>query len=159
MKDINIPIWWKDLTDKAKQEVTDLFDLDVSKDVIEKIFNWDEFPMTTLVIPNLVVSESGEKISYNPDANVDGTSLQGGITASYDDLVTCFGPSKGGDGCKTDAEWNGTLGGIKFAIYNWKNGPVYGGPAVELNKKWNIGGHNHKALEAVETYMKQILGK
>lgn len=84
--------------------------------------------------------------------DIAGTSLRGHITATYAELVVCFGTPDEGDGYKTDAEW-----AIKFAdgkvatIYNWKNGPNYGcGDSVNAITNWNIGGRSDEVVRRVE---------
>ena len=85
--------------------------------------------------------------------NVYGTSLQGYIKASYEQLLKAFGPPNPDlcDNYKTDVEWafefaDGTIA----TLYNWKNGHNYLGEAegLELNDiyKWNVGGKNEKAV-------------
>ena len=94
--------------------------------------------------------------------NVGGTSLQGYIKASYEQLLQTFGAPnpKLCDNYKTDVEW-----AFKFAdgtiatLYNWKNGKNYlGDEGLELNDiyEWNVGGFNEKAvsklLEKLRSY-------
>jgi len=66
------------------------------------------------------------------DAN--GTSLQGYLNISYDELKAAFGEPESGDGYKVDAEWiflvadgiTDTPSGLEpVTIYNWKNGPRF----------------------------------
>ena len=99
--------------------------------------------------------------------NVGGTSLQGYIKASYEQLLQTFGAPnpKLCDNYKTDVEW-----AFKFAdgtvatLYNWKNGHNYLGEAegLELNDiyEWNVGGFNEKAvsklLEKLRSHQKKI---
>jgi len=84
--------------------------------------------------------------------NVGGTSLQGYIKASYEQLLKAFGAPNSTlcDNYKTDVEW-----AFKFAdgtvatLYNWKNGKNYlGSEGLELNDiyEWNVGGFNEKAV-------------
>ena len=94
--------------------------------------------------------------------NVGGTSLQGYIKASYEQLLKTFGPPHEGmsDNYKTDVEWafefaDGTIA----TLYNWKNGKNYlGDEGSELNNiyEWNVGGFNDKAvsklLEKLRSY-------
>lgn len=102
-------------------------------------------------------------VSINDNSDVaNGTSLQGHITAAYEDLVAVFGPPGcGGDGYKTDVEWvivfdDGTVA----TIYNWKNGRNYcgaSGKPVEMITYWNVGGHNSKAVaQVMATLLKYI---
>jgi len=92
--------------------------------------------------------------------NVNGTSLQGYIRASYEQLLKAFGrPHEGmSDGYKTDVEWafefaDGTIA----TLYNWKNGKNYcGSEGLELNDiyDWNVGGHSDKAVEKIKKLIK-----
>ena len=85
--------------------------------------------------------------------DINGTSLQGQITANYDDLVRAFGAPLAGDDYKTDAEWAVQVNGTVATVYNWKNGPAYGGPdgtPVARITRWNIGGRSYAAVELVE---------
>lgn len=93
-----------------------------------------------------------------------GTCLQGELTASYEDLVDCFGEPQytetSGDG-KVDVEWNLTITEPDFneehsvTIYNWKD--YDGGLECKTNPRyeWHIGGHN--ALASV--YLKEAFGE
>jgi len=98
--------------------------------------------------------------------NVGGTSLQGYIKASYEQLLQTFGAPNSTlcDNYKTDVEW-----AFKFAdgtvatLYNWKNGKNYlGSEGLELNDiyEWNVGGFNDKAvsrlLEKLRSQQKKI---
>ena len=82
------------------------------------------------------------------DAN--GTSLQGYIPATYNQLVERFGQPDGG-GDKTTVEWV-----LKFAdgtvatIYDWK---VDETPQYMYN--WHIGGKNKTAVIRVTSTFKQ----
>jgi hypothetical protein len=81
---------------------------------------------------------------------VNGTSLQGYITATYDQLVERFGQPEGG-GDKTTVEWC-----LKFAdgtvatIYDWKLDET---PTSMYN--WHIGGVNNTAVTRVTSTFKQ----
>lgn len=87
------------------------------------------------------------------NVNVEGTSLQGYITCSYDTLCEVFGQPYGGDGYKTQAEWLvKTDEGVVFAIYDWKeHQPVYD------VTEWNIGGKTSEAVSALHTIIEQKL--
>lgn len=75
-------------------------------------------------------------------AEINGTSLCGYIEATYAELIAVFGLPSEGDGAKTDAEWaiRLTRTGNVAAIYNWKNGPAYGGSPISTITRWNVGG-------------------
>jgi hypothetical protein len=87
----------------------------------------------------------------DPSINGCGTSLQGYIKISYDDLVKLFGEPQASDGYKVDAQWviksfNGTV----ITIYNYKDGINYNGPEGTPTKdiiNWHIGGENQKSVE------------
>ena len=82
--------------------------------------------------------------------DTNGTSLQGYIPATYDQLVERFGQPEGG-GDKTTVEWC-----LKFAdgtvatIYDWK---VDETPMSMYN--WHIGGKNKTAVARVTHALKQ----
>jgi hypothetical protein len=91
----------------------------------------------------------------NATADINGTCLQGYITADYDELVECFGDfTSEGDGYKIDVEWELTFeDGTIATIYNWKNGHNYLGETgcpVECIERWHIGGRSQRAVERVE---------
>ena len=81
---------------------------------------------------------------------VNGTSLQGYVPATYDQLVERFGQPEGG-GDKTTVEWclkfeDGTVA----TIYDWK---VDETPTYMYN--WHIGGKNKTAVTRVTQSLKQ----
>lgn len=81
-------------------------------------------------------------------ASIEGTSLCGTMTATYAALVAAFGEPDGGSS-KTDVEWVlMTPAGIA-TVYNWKNGPAYGGSEVVDITDWNIGGHTSEVVDHV----------
>jgi len=86
--------------------------------------------------------------------NVNGTSLQGYITCSYDTLVEVFGePNGSGDGYKVQAEWLGKSGDTVFTIYDWKeHQDIYD------VTDWHIGGTGHSAVEVVHNIVRERLG-
>ena len=88
------------------------------------------------------------------EATVGGTSLQGYIKTTYDDLVEVFGEPRytGGDD-KVTTEWD-----LEFevddeyvvaTIYDWKLDKT---PFGEY--RWHIGGHFAFAAEVVTQFMK-----
>lgn len=99
--------------------------------------------------------------------HVEGTSLQGYLTASYSDLVSLFGRPSEGDGHKVDVEWYLLFeeGGKKVVatIYNWKNGINYCGKEEGIPTKkiteWHIGGHLPVAAEMVKAYIDRYIGQ
>lgn len=90
------------------------------------------------------------KISSINKVSPIGTSFQGYLLSSYENIVRVYGDPMEGD-YKTDVEWvikweDGLVG----TIYNWKNGKNYLGEKgleVEDITEWNIGG----AKKIVET--------
>ena len=88
------------------------------------------------------------------EATVGGTSLQGYIKTTYDDLVEVFGEPRytGGDD-KVTTEWD-----LEFevddeyvvaTIYDWKLDET---PFDEY--RWHIGGHFAFAADVVTQFMK-----
>ena len=86
---------------------------------------------------------------------IDGTSLQGYMDISYEEIFKKLGkPNMEGDPYKVDAEW-----GIKFhdtnevaTIYNYKTGRRYLGDEgldVEDIRDWHIGGRDKSIVERV----------
>ena len=80
----------------------------------------------------------------------NGTSLQGYVTATYDQLVERFGEPEGG-GDKTTVEWclafeDGTIA----TIYDWKE---YETPMYAYD--WHIGGKSNTAVTRVKQAFKQ----
>lgn len=85
--------------------------------------------------------------------NVNGTSLQGYITCSYDTLVEVFGEPMEGDGYKTQAEWAGKSGDTVFTIYDWKEEQD-----IYDVTDWHIGGYGLSAVEVVHNIVNDRLG-
>ena len=82
---------------------------------------------------------------------VNGTSLQGYITATYDQLVERFGQPEGG-GDKTTVEWCLKIAdGTVATIYDWKE---YQTP-TDLYR-WHIGGRNSRSVNLVNQTFKQV---
>ena len=90
------------------------------------------------------------------EVSVGGTSLQGYVKTTYDEIVKVFGEprytSSGDD--KVTAEWN-----LEFdvddecviaTIYDWKLGKT---PFGEYD--WHIGGYSTQAADVVAEYMKR----
>ena len=92
-----------------------------------------------------------------------GTSLQGEINISYQDLVSVFGePNTKNDGYKTDAEWIGTIDGEVFTIYNYKSGKNYlgkDGLEVEEITEWHIGGKQKEVVKKILKYIQDTIVK
>jgi len=93
-------------------------------------------------------------MKFTKEADVNGTSLQGYVTACFHELVEVFGEPEGG-GDKTTVEWalefeDGTVA----TIYDWKE---YDTPMGKYD--WHVGGYNLKAVDRVEQAFKQGLRK
>lgn len=92
------------------------------------------------------------------------TSLQGYITASYEDLVKVFGKPQctetSGDG-KVDVEWELTIYDHEFdmqfpvTIYNWKD--YDGGREAMSNPNyiWHIGGNSGIVASYINEYFNE----
>ena len=90
----------------------------------------------------------GFKVLKGEDANgvIDGTHLQDYAETKYDDLVKTFGEPEdiSSPGNKSDVEWTIQFAdGLIGTIYNYKDGPNYGGGAVEEITNWHIGGKDY----------------
>ena len=104
------------------------------------------------------------------NGELDGTSLQGQIDMSYEDMICIFGKPHENDGHKVDAEWSfvasfwekdsteGFMEEVEFSLYNWKDGRNYCGseglPLSDITD-WNIGGRSHKAVDVVHRIIKE----
>lgn len=90
-------------------------------------------------------------MQFSTQADINGTSLQGYIEASYWELVDAFGDPEPGDGYKTQAEWclrfeDGTV----VSVYDWKQSVK-----PQDVKKWNVGGFDIWA----DDYINKALGR
>ena len=90
-------------------------------------------------------------MKFTKDANANGTSLQGYMTAYYHQLVEVFGEPDVTFGDKVTAEWclefeDGTVA----TIYDWKE---YETPMGSY--RWHIGGRDGMAVGAVHDAFKQ----
>jgi hypothetical protein len=86
---------------------------------------------------------------------VSGSSFQGEVTATYEELVEKFGepnfgPDENSDG-KVTCEWGVEIDGVICTIYDWK---VYG-DTPRGYYDWHIGGYNKKAYEKVAGVMNE----
>jgi hypothetical protein len=94
------------------------------------------------------------------DASITGTSLQGYIEATYDDLVKAFGKptydsTEDGESDKVHTQWalefeneEGDL--VVATIYDWKEENAYNSRVGKY--RWHIGGNSYDAVEAVTDY-------
>jgi hypothetical protein len=95
-----------------------------------------------------------QTIKITPEADISGTSLQGGIDTTYKMLCKMFGIPEDGDGYKTDAEWVLTTPFGVGTIYNYKDGKAYLGDEgldTEDITDWHIGGHNNETAIIIQT--------
>jgi hypothetical protein len=85
------------------------------------------------------------------DIDTNGTSHQGEISETFENLLKVFGTPMGASADnKVDVEWNIMFNdGVVATIYNWKNGVAYLGSTginpVDITN-WHIGG---KTISAV----------
>lgn len=106
-------------------------------------------------------------IKQNPGSS--GTSLQGYLNASYDDLVLAFGKPTFDETSadnKVDIEWcleiyeNDNEDPIQVTIYNWKD---YDGGLRAISDpqyEWHIGGRNRiDAVTLKEAFIYQLANK
>ena len=89
------------------------------------------------------------------DSNVpvSGTSLQGTVKCTYEDLVETLGEPHIQGGDKTTAEWSLLFDdddGFKYSatIYDWKTDST---PMGEYD--WHVGGYGREAVWAVHDLM------
>jgi len=85
-----------------------------------------------------------EKARYEENR---GTSYQGEMFATYQELTKVFGRPYDGDGSKVHAEWVGKIFGMTFTIYDYKDDA----PANKV-KIWHIGGNEKAVVELVKAY-------
>jgi len=87
----------------------------------------------------------------NYDLPIFGTSLQGYIDATYEDIVKAFGESKGPsmDG-KVTNRWSVLIDGVLCTIYDYKKNLNTG----EI-ERWHIGGRHIKCQNLVRTIIKE----
>jgi hypothetical protein len=84
-------------------------------------------------------------MKFTKDSSVSGTSLQGYVTARYDQLVAVFGEPDLTNGDKVTAEWCLDFeDGTAATIYDWKE---YETPMGQY--RWHIGGKSQAAVSAV----------
>jgi hypothetical protein len=88
------------------------------------------------------------------EIDINGSCLQGEITAGFAELVLLFGKPHDGDGHKVDAEWDVRFeDGTVATIYNWKNGKNYcgkNGTPTEQITDWHIGGDHKRCVDKVQ---------
>ena len=87
---------------------------------------------------------------------IGGTSSQGEVYTDYDTLVAAFGePTYGPDGDpneKVTCEWLLEIDGTVVTIYDWKE---YGDTPRHYYD-WHIGGHDRRAVDRVESIIREV---
>jgi hypothetical protein len=103
-----------------------------------------------------------KKLGLPPaDLSTGGTSYEGEMDVSYQDLVEAFGaPHNNGDGYKVDAEWVLETPDGVATVYNYKTGQNYrpDGTPVEDITDWHIGGNNQRVVNHVRDAVKAVQG-
>ncbi len=94
-----------------------------------------------------VKAEVAIKVTKARYEECKGTSYQGDMFATYQELVKVFGQPYEGDGCKIQAEWVGKIFGMTFTIYDYKDDAP-----VDKVKTWHIGGNDKAVVELVKAY-------
>lgn len=83
--------------------------------------------------------------------DINGTYLNGYLTASYKDICKILGKPDKGDGYKVDAQWICTINGKVLSVYNYKDGINYLGKKEGTAKtkitNWHVGGNGDIAAE------------
>lgn len=104
------------------------------------------------------------KVSVKQTNDIEGTSLQGYVDASYNQLVEVFGkPTYETGFSKTEkitTAWNLEFpSGVIVTIYNWKNYENYGkDPEPNEEYEWHVGGYDINAVYLVKNALKQSKG-
>jgi len=104
-------------------------------------------PRVSISIKELIKQHQMKtKPNFKTEINASGTTLQGYIDITYDDLVKVLGKEEGG-GDKTLAEWSIEFdNGIIATIYDWKNT----GWKKEDVTNWHIGGYDGKCIDMIQ---------
>ena len=89
------------------------------------------------------------------------SSLQGYITATYDELVNAFGdpefgPDEESGDAKVTCEWTLQIGGHECRIYDWKE---YTGVTPRREYRWHVGGDTRRAEQLVLSAFKTGITK
>ena len=95
-------------------------------------------------------------MKFKTASNINGTSLQGYIEATYSELVAVFGvPSYGPDDADSDkvtCSWELELeGGVVATIYDWKMDKT-----PRDTYRWHIGGYKASSVELVTTLFNEL---
>jgi hypothetical protein len=78
---------------------------------------------------------------------------------TYERLVDLFGPPLGPSADdKVDWEWIIEFeDGIVATIYNWKDGPSYGGAGASAERSWHIGGYYQEPQGLAVEHVLEVL--
>lgn len=90
-------------------------------------------------------------MKYTDDLmKMNGTSLQGYVTATRDELQRAFGPPNGPpDVYRITSEWVlEDEDGVIVTLYDWKRGVDFP-PALDEPYNWRIGGFGDEAVRAL----------
>lgn len=93
--------------------------------------------------------------AYEKMMRGDG-GYMGAFEASYGDIIAIFGEPTGGDGYKTEAEWQIVLPRRQVVkIYNYKTSKSYSpaNPDIKAVTVWHIGGKNRTLVDRLITMM------
>jgi hypothetical protein len=86
--------------------------------------------------------------------DINGTSLQGYVVATYEELTDAFGASVGASD-KVEFEWQVKFSdGTVATVYDWKRYETE--PPVGLFT-WNVGGRSSESVTLVEEALKEML--
>ena len=85
-------------------------------------------------------------------ADINGTCLQGYVSATRTELEMIFGASYPGTD-KTQYEYAGEIAGNIISVYDWKNEDV-----IWMNQEyqWNVGGFGKSAVSTLQATLIQI---
>ena len=105
---------------------------------------------------------------YTRGGDINGTHLQGHITAVYSDLEEILGQPEECDGYKVSGEWTLTdSDGNVVTLYDWKSTELYDDslPSVRQfrrnpdEQEFNIGGHDRAAADNFRKTLETALAK
>ena len=96
------------------------------------------------------------------DVNINGTSLQGYVTATFDQLVSTFGKpafdsTVDGQSDKVHTQWalefeDAEGNSVRATIYDWKEDSAFNSRVGDY--RWHIGGDDYTAEDAVASWLK-----
>lgn len=105
------------------------------------------------------------KFKVDPNADINGTSLKGYVTANYAKLVELFGESRDSDEYKVSGEWTFSDDeGNVFTLYDWKETSLYDSslPSVAAFRQqdkaeFHVGGRGN-AADFID-FLNEVLNK